>query len=142
MKKVFEDILASNDIQTIKNCVTIMADCCEVGMKDSVILDMMKQVNGEIGACHYDEEMADMHLCLIGQLHTKDIAKDYWHEVKNDNINLEDWCVLWGEMVKRNDEKIKKWFPKINALDYERKIFDECISFLNNCGLPYHDLKV
>lgn len=45
-------------------------------------------------------------------------------------------------MVKRNDEKIKKWFPKINALDYERKIFDECISFLDNGGLPYHDLKV
>ena len=142
MKKVFENILESNDIQTIKNCVTIIADCCEVGMNDSVMLDMMKQVQGEIGEFHFDEEMADMHLCLIGQLHTKDIAKDYWHEVKNDNINLEDWCVLWGEMVKRNDEKIKKWFPKINALDYERKIFDECISFLNNGELPYNDLKV
>ena len=49
MKKVFENILASNDIQTIKNCVTIMADCCEVGMNESVLLDMMKQVQGEIG---------------------------------------------------------------------------------------------
>lgn len=78
MKKVFEDIIASNDMQAIKNCVTIMADCCEVGMNDSVMLDMMKQVQGEIGACHYNEEMADMHLCLIGQLHTKDVAKDYW----------------------------------------------------------------
>ena len=75
MKKVFENILESNDIQTIKNCVTIMADCCEVGMNDSVMLDMMKQVNGEIGACHYDEEMEDMHLCLIGQLHTKGCGK-------------------------------------------------------------------
>lgn len=63
MKKVFENILASNDIQTIKNCVATMADCCEVGMN-------------------------------------------------------------------------------VNALDYERKIFDECISFLNNGELPYHDLKV
>lgn len=42
MKKVFEDIIASNDMQAIKNCVTIMADCCEVGMNDSVMLDMMK----------------------------------------------------------------------------------------------------
>ncbi len=83
MKKVFEDIIASNDMQAIKNCVAIMADCCEVGMNDSVMLDVMKQVQGEIGACHYNEEMADMHLCLIGQLHTKDVAKDYWHEVKN-----------------------------------------------------------
>ena len=44
MKKVFEDIIASNDMQAIKNCVTIMADCCEVGMNDSVMLDVMKQV--------------------------------------------------------------------------------------------------
>ena len=48
MKKVFEDIIDSNDMQVIKNCVTIMADCCEVGMNDSVMLDMMKQVHGEI----------------------------------------------------------------------------------------------
>lgn len=142
MKKVFEDIIASNDMQAIKNCVAIMADCCEVGMNDSVMLDMMKQVQGEIGACHYNEEMADMHLCLIGQLHTKDVAKDYWHEVKNDNINLEDWCVLWGEMVKRNDTKIKKWFPKINTYNYEQKIFDECISFIESGRLPYYDLNV
>ena len=142
MKKVFENILASNDIQSIKNCVTIIADCCEVGMNDSVMLDMMKQVHGEVAECHYDEEMSDLHLCLIGQLHTKDFAKDYWHEVKNDNITINDWFVLWGEMVRRNDGKIKKWFPKINALDYERKIFDECISFLNNGELPYNDLKV
>ena len=142
MKKVFEDIIASNDIQAIKNCVTIMADCCEVGMNNGVMLYMMKQVQGEIGECDFDEGVADIHLCIIDQFHTKDVAKDYLHEVKNDNITINDWCVLWGEMVKRNAEKIKKWFPKINELDYERKIFDECISFLNNGGLPYHDLKV
>lgn len=102
----------------------------------------MKQVHGEIGSCHYNEEMSDMHLCLIGQLHTKDVAKDYWHEVKNDNINLEDWCVLWGEMVRCNDAKIKKWFPKINTYNYEQKIFDECISFLESGRLPYYDLNV
>ncbi len=49
MKKVFEDIIAGNDMQAIKNCVTIMADCCEVRMNDSVMLDMLKQVQGEIG---------------------------------------------------------------------------------------------
>ena len=75
MKKVFENILASNDIQDIKNCVTIIADCCEVVMNDGVMLDMMKQVQSEIGECHFDEEMADLHLCLIGQLHTKEIGR-------------------------------------------------------------------
>ena len=54
--------------------------------------------------------ISDLHLCIIGQLHTKDFAKDYWHEVKNDNITINDWFVLWGEMVRRNDGKIKKWF--------------------------------
>ena len=52
-------------------------------MNNGVMLDMMKQVQCEIGECHFDEEMSDMHLCLIGQLHTKDVAKDYWNEVKN-----------------------------------------------------------
>lgn len=47
-----------------------------------------------------------------------------------------------GEMVKRNDAKIKKWFPKINTYNYEQKIFDECISFLESDRLPYYDLNV
>ena len=79
---------------------------------------------------------------LLNWLKDKDVAKDYWHEVKNDNITINDWCVLWGEMTKRNAGKIKKWFPKINTLDFERKIFDECVSFLENGGMPYYDLNI
>lgn len=142
MKEVFNLVIACDDMQVIKNVVSIMAESCEVGMNDGCALEMMKQVQSEAGACHYDEEMADMHLCLIGQLCSKDAAKDYWHEVKNDKIVLPDWLVLWGEMVKRNDAKIRKWFPKIKVIDYERHIFDECISFLDNGGLPFFDLKV
>ena len=59
------------------------------------------------------------------------VLKIYRFVLRLLNISF---CGLYG--------KIKKWFPKINALDYERKIFDECISFLDNVGLPYHDLKV
>lgn len=142
MKKVFERVLACDDMQTMKNVVSIMAESCDIGMNDSCTLEMMKQVQGEIGACHYDEEMAKIHLCLIGQLHTADVAKDYWHEFDNDKITLSDWLVLWGEMVKRNDSKIKKWFPKCSTIDYEKRIFDECISFLDNGELPFYDLKV
>ena len=111
MKKVFEEIIASNDMQAIKNCVTIMADCCEVGMNDSVMLDMMKKVQSEIGDCHFDEEMADMHLCLIGQLHTKDVAKDYWHEVKNDNIIT---TILFGS--KKSISFTKDDFEELKSL--------------------------
>lgn len=56
----------------------------------SVMLDMMKQLQGEVAECHYDEEISDLHLCIINQLHTKDVAKDYWNEVKNDNITIND----------------------------------------------------
>lgn len=52
-------------------------------MNNGVMLDIMKQVQSEIGECNFNEEMADLHLCLIGQLHTKDVANDYWNEVKN-----------------------------------------------------------
>ena len=142
MKKVFERVLACNDMQVVRNCVSIIADNCEIGMNDGTMLETMKQVQGEIGACHYDEEMAKMHLCLIGQLHTADVAKDYWHEVDNDKITIPDWLVLWGEMVKRNDAKIKKWFPKCSTLDFEKKILDECVSFLGSGQMPFYDLKV
>ena len=35
-----------------------------------------------------------------------------------------------------------KWFPKINTYNYEQKIFDECISFLESGRLPYYELNV
>lgn len=102
----------------------------------------MKQVQGEVDDCHYDEEMAKMHLCLIGNLHGMDVAKDYFHEVKDKKVNIWDWCVLWGEMVRRHGHKIRKWFPNIREMDFERKVFDECIAFLDNGKLPYFDLNV
>lgn len=142
MKKVFESILASDDIQEVKNCVAIMAESCEIGMNNGTMLEMLKQLKGEIDSCHYDEETADLHLCLIEQLHAKDIAKDYWHQMSNFDINEQDWCVLWGEMTNLHTEKIRKWFPGISQIDLERKIFDECVSFLKKGKLPYYDLKV
>lgn len=65
-----------------------------------------------------------------------------WELLEKQDNQQPRLCVLWGEMVKRNDAKIKKWFPKINTLDYERKIFDECVSFLENGGMPYYDLNI
>ena len=119
-----------------------MAELSEIGMNNETMLDALKQVKGEFSDCNYDEEMARLHLCLIGQLDTIDQAKDYWNEVNNSRINIHDWCVLWGEMVRRHGDKIKKWFPKISIMDFERKIFDECISFLDNGELPYYNLNV
>lgn len=142
MKQVFKKILCCDDIQVIKNCVNILSEYTEIGMNDSCMLGMLKQLQGEVSDCHYDEETADLHLCLIKQLHTKDVAKDFWYKINNNKITLQDWTVLWGEMVNQNESKIKKWFPGIKTIDYEYKIFDECVSFLDNKNLPYSDLDV
>lgn len=142
MKEVFKRVLACDDMQVVKNCISIIADNCEIGMNDGTMLETMKQVQSEIGACHYDEEMADLYLCLVKQLPTKDVAKDYWHQVENRKITLPDWLVLWGEMVRRNETKIRKWFPNTREISFNDKIFDECISFLENGGVPFFDLKV
>ena len=50
--------------------------------------------------------------------------------------------ILVREMTNLHTEKIRKWFPGINQIDMERKIFDECVSFLEKGKLPYYDLKV
>lgn len=142
MKRIFNEILKCNDIQTIKNCVSIIAESVEIGMNDGCLLEMLKSLQGEISTCNYDEETADLHLCLINQLHTKDVAKDYWSDDIDTIINQYDWYVLWGEMIKRNEAKIKKWFPGIKLIDYERKICEECLNFIDNNGLPYHNLNV
>lgn len=142
MKKVFEKILECDDIEVIKNCVRIIAENEELGMNDSVMLVNLKQLQGEVDSCHYDEDMAKLHLCLIKSIHAIDIAKDYWSKVEGKNINVWDWCVLWGEMDRQNGDKIRKWFPNSKGISYEEKVFDECLSFLDNGKLPYYDLNV
>lgn len=142
MKQIFKKILECNDIQAIKNCVSIIAEYTETGMNDGCMLEMLKSLQSEISTCNYDKETADLHLCLINQLHTKDVAKDYWSEDIDGRINQNDWFVLWGEMERQNEIKIKRWFPDIKLIDYERKIFDECLSFLYGGKFPYCDLKV
>lgn len=142
MKEIIKKILSCDDINVVKNCVMIMADNEEIGMSDKVNLDNLLQLRGEVDSCNFDEDTAKLHLCIIGFPHAVDIAKDYWNKVKNTKINIWDWCVLWGEMDRRNGSKIRKWFPTLRGTDYEKKVFDECLSFLDNGNLPYYDLKV
>ena len=58
---------------------------------------MMKQVQGD-WECHLMKKW--QIIFSHKQFHTKDVAKDYWHEVKNEKINLKTMRSL-GEMVKR-----------------------------------------
>lgn len=141
MKQIFKKILECDDIQVVKNCISIIAEYSETGMSNGCMLEMLKSLQSEISSCNYDEETADLHLCLIKQLHTKDVAKDFWREDIDERINKNDWFVLWGEMVRQNESKIKKWFPGIKLIGYECKIFEECLNFLSNGKLPYCDLN-
>lgn len=143
MKKVFEKLMNCEEMDVIKNCISILAESCEIGMNNECLLETLKSIKSEIDFCHYDEDMAKLHLCLIGEMLSIEDAMDYWNKVEDkEKINIWDWCVLWGTMNKQNNEKIHKWFPKISKLDYEKKVCDECLSFLSNNKLPFNDINL
>ena len=55
MKKVFENVMSCEDMQELKACLQIMIESCEIGMNNSAMLEMMKQIQGEVSGCNYDE---------------------------------------------------------------------------------------
>lgn len=142
MKKVFKKILDCDDINAVKNCVSIMAENEEIGMNDRAMLENMKQLQGEIDSCNFDEDTARLHLCLIGQIDSMEAARVNFHKVQYDRVNEWDFAVLWAEMVKMHGKKIRKWFPGIREVEFENRILDECRAFLDDGKLPYYDLKV
>lgn len=142
MKNVFEKIMQCDDIDMIKNCISILSEECEIGMNNENLLETLKVIQSEIEGCHYDEDIARLHLSLIGKLSAIDEAKDFWNRINNKDINVWDWSVLWGEMDRQNEGKIKRWFPNIRKIDYEEKIYDECMSFLSNNKHPFSDIEL
>lgn len=142
MKKVFDKILNCNDVDVLKNCITIMAENEEIGMNDRVMLDNLLQLRGEVDSCNFDEETAKLHLCIIGEIGCIESARVNFHKVQYARVNEWDFCVLWGEMIRFHGDKIKKWFPGIGEIDFEDKILEECKVFLNSGKLPYYDLNL
>lgn len=141
MKKIFQDAIECKEELVKNNIIRIMAECCELDMNPASFLDMERQINSELGICHFDEDMALLYLKITNSVHCKEIALDYYIEVPDGyDLNKWDFCVLWAEMEKKHGEKIHAWFPKISQLDFERKILDECFSFLKNGGVPFRDI--
>lgn len=126
------------DKDVMCNAISILADMCERKLCKRDLLSIMKSLKTEVEDGCYNEEMADLHLSIIGQLENKDIAKDYFNI--SNGIGIHDWCVLWGEMENRHGDKIRKWFPNIQTIDYEKKIEDECINWLRHKNIPFYDL--
>lgn len=140
MRKLIERILCCDDIQAVKNCVSIMSDVFCSEEANARILELAKDMQSEIGDCHYDEDMAYMHLFLIGQSETIQTADARWR-LENGVLRY-DWRVLWGEMTRKNMDKIIRWFGVMDKEDIDDKIYDECVSFIDHGGNVFHDLSL
>lgn len=142
MNETLRKVMASDDINAIKNVVAIMAERADVDMGGNQRLLMMKQVQSEVSGSHYDGFLSGFHLALIGFQRSKDKAERYWKLNKSQQrVTLHDWLVLWGEMERRHGKKIRKWFPHMASDDFNDKIFDECQAFLENGGDVFRDLN-
>lgn len=140
MKQFIDKIMACDDMQAVKNCVLIMSEAFCAEEQTPRMLELIKEIQSEVDECHYDEDMADMHLRLIGQYGTIQTADARW-KIEN-GIQRYDWRVLWGEMSRRNMDKIVSWFGVMDKSDIDDKIYDECVSFIEHGGNVYHELNV
>lgn len=138
---ILKQVEACADRQALKNVIGIMADFALMRMDKVSLLNMWKEVQGEIGDAHYNEETAKMHLQIIRQTPRSTGADDYWCPLCG-KLTIWDWYVLWGEMERRHGAKIRRWFRNIGQSDYAERINDECLAFLENGGVPFEDLKL
>lgn len=142
MKEIFKRILSSDDVDELRNCIKIMAENEEIGMDDKAMLNNLLQLRGEVDTCNFDEDTAKLHLCVIGKIDCIEAARVNYQKVKYDRVEEWDFVVLWAEMVRMHEKKIRKWFPDIREVTFEEKILDECVSFLESGKLPYYDLNL
>ncbi len=138
MKQIIKNIDKCNDTNALKNVSSLLCEYIDGLPCNEGKLELMKNVASEITGCSYDEELSNMHLCLIGKIHTVAEADFMWKG--ENNISRYDWRVLWGEMERIHEEKIKRWFPKHSKMDMREKIYDECVTFLKAGLSPWHDI--
>lgn len=139
MENVITKAAACTDVGALQNVVRIMGEYFRLENSGRT-LEMVKSISSEVGECRYDEETSTMHLCLIGQLHTIGDADRMWREC--NGVPRYDWRVLWGEMSRMHASKIRRWFPGIGSDGMCKRIYDECIAFLDAGLTPWHDLNV
>lgn len=142
MKGLINKIKMCEDINIVKNVVAIMLEFCDAEMNGKGRLLMLKEMRSELEGDHYDEELADLHLALIGMQRTKETALRHWRRNSREDVSVFDWFVLWGEMLRIHERKIRLWFPNITTEELEGKLFDECMTFLDNGRSPFRDLGV
>ena len=131
MKEFLKVVNACDDIQVVKNVVSILVEGMKTGMNDAAMLETLKSAYSELADCHYTEELAKLYYSGNG-IDTKvwDAAKlAYTPEIKGSypDITLFDWIVLFGRMSQNT-----------NGTD---AIVEACKVFLDNKFLPYYDIE-
>jgi len=130
MKDFLKVVDACDDIQVVKNVVSILVEGMKTGMKDAVMLETLKSAYSELTDCHYTEELAKLYYSGNG-IDTKvwDAAKfAYAPEIQASypDVLLFDWMVLFGRMSQNT-----------KGTD---AIVEACKMFLDNKFLPYYDI--
>ena len=130
MKEFLETVNTCNDIQVVKNVVSILVDGMEIGMNDAAILETLKCAYSELADCHYTEELAKLYYSGNGiDVKVWDAAKlAYTQEIQVSypDVPLYDWVVLYGRMSQNT-----------KGTD---AIVEACKVFLDNKFIPYFDI--
>lgn len=131
MKDFLKVVDACNDMQAVKNVVSILIEGMETAMNDAAMLETLKSAYGELMDCHYTEELAKLYYSGNGiDAKVWDAAKkafeDSASEMYGNIINLWDWVVLYGRMSQNT-----------KGAD---AIVEACYVFLDNKFIPYYDI--
>ena len=130
MKDFLKVVEACDDIQVVKNVVSILVEGMETEMNDAAMLETLKSAYSELMDCHYIEELAKLYYSGNG-IDTKvwNAAKlAYTQEIQASypDVPLYDWIVLYGRMSQNT-----------KGTD---AIVEACKVFLDNKFLPYYDI--
>lgn len=130
MKDFLKVVDACDDIQVVKNVVSILVEGMETEMNDAAMLETLKSAYSELVGCHYTEELAKLYYSGNGiDVKVWDAAKlAYTQEIQASypDVPLYDWIVLYGRMSQNT-----------KGTD---AIVEACKVFLDNKFLPYYDI--
>lgn len=129
MKEFLKMVNACEDIQAVKNVVSILVEGMKTGMNDAVMLETLKEACTEFGECCYTEELARLYYSVNGiDAKVWEAAKlAYTPEVQDyPDVSFYDWVVLFGRMSQNT-----------KGTD---AIVEACKVFLDNKFLPYFNI--
>ena len=130
MKDFLKVVDACDDIQAVKNVVSILVDGMKIGMNDAAMFETIKLAYSELADCHYTEELVKLYYSGNGiDAKVWDAAKfTFMQEIQTSypDVPLYDWMVLFGRMSQNT-----------KGAD---AIVEACKMFLDIKFLPYYNI--